>query len=463
MDGENTITPADRASLMSESVDARPLPGPDGLPVVGSFLEFRRDPFAFYDDLREYGGVVGYRMFGYDMCSVLDPDAIEDVLLNDADAFRKPALLGESLDDYMSEGVLLTEGEQWRAQREMLQPMFYRERVETYGDLMAEYAVDAAADWADEGEVELQSAASDLTLRILARTLFDVDLADRADVVRDFADAVREIGRAGSLESQLPQWVPLPSRRRHSRAFERFEDTLTDLVDERRNAPDDADEREDLLSLLLDAEHPDGSTPSETEIRDQLMTFLFAGHDTTALAVTWAFVLLSRRPETYERLRDEVDDVLDGDRAAVTDLPDLTYTDAVAKEVLRLRPPAGALFREPREDTELAGYRIPEGTMVVLPQFAVQTDPRFFDDPETFRPERWQDGLEDDLPDYAYFPFGGGPRHCIGMRFAALELRLVLATVVANADVNVENVDVAPALGTPFEPAEDVYADVTGR
>jgi cytochrome P450 len=448
---------------MSERVDARPLPGPDGLPVVGSFLQFRRDPFAFYDDLREYGDVVGYRMFGHDMCSVLDPAAVEDVLLNDADAYQKPALLGESLDDYMAEGVLLTEGEQWRAQREMLQPMFYRDRIETFGDSMAAYAADAAADWAGEDELELQSAASELTLRVLARTLFDVDLSDRADVVREFADAVREIGRAGTLESQLPRWVPLPSRRRHRRAFERFEDTLSELVDERRSDPGDTAEREDLLSLLLDAEYPDGTSPSETEIRDQLMTFLFAGHDTTALAVTWAFVLLNGRPETYEQLRDEVDDVLDGDRASVTDLPDLPYTDMVATEVLRLRPPAGALFRETREDVELGGYRVPEGTMVVLPQFAVQTDPRFYDDPEEFRPERWQDGLEEDLPDYAYFPFGGGPRHCIGMRFAALELRLVLATLVKNVDVHVENTAVEPDLGTPFEPAEDVRAVVTER
>jgi cytochrome P450 len=450
---------------MSETVDARPLPGPDGLPFVGSFLEFRRDPFAFYDDLREYGDVVGYRMMGYDMCSVLDPDAVEDVLLNDADAYRKPDLLGESLDDYMAEGVLLTEGEQWRAQRTMLQPMFYRERVEEYGDLMSAYAAEAAAEWADQDEIEVQSATSDLTLRILARTLFDVDLSERRGVVREFADAVSEIGRAGSLESQLPQWVPLPSRRRHKRAFETFDAELQALVDERRasGATVDEDTPDDLLSLLLDVEYPDGSAPTETEIRDQLMTFLFAGHETTALALTWAFVLLERRPETYDRLQQEVDDVLDADRATVTDLPELTYTDWVAKETLRLRPPAGALFREPREDVELGGYHVPEGTMVVLPQFAVQTDAKFYDGPEEFRPERWRDDLEDELPDYAYFPFGGGPRHCIGMRFAALELRLALATIVRTVDVDVHNPDVDPDLGTPFAPAEDVIADVSER
>ncbi|WP_336037755.1 cytochrome P450 [Halobacterium yunchengense] len=450
---------------MSESAERAPLPpGPDGLPVVGSFLRFRRDPFAFYDDLREYGDVVAYRMLGYDMCSVLDPAAVEAVLLDDADAYRKPDLLGDALDDYMTEGVLLTEGDQWRAQRSTLQPMFYRERVEAYGDLMAAYARDAAADWADGGDVDLQAAASEYTLRVLARTLLDADLGEHADAVRGFADAVREIGRAGSLAAQLPRWVPLPSRRRHRRAFERFDGVVADLVEDRRDGrPTDGGGPADLLSLLLAAEYPDGSTPSRTEVRDQLMTFLFAGHDTTSLALTWAFVLLNRRPAAYDRLRAEVDATVDGDRATVADLERLPYTDRVAKEVLRLRPPAGALFREPREDVELAGYRVPEGTMVVLPQFAVHTDPRFYDDPETFRPERWTDGLEDDLPDYAYFPFGGGPRHCIGMRFAALELRLALATLVANVDVDVRDPDVDPALGSPFEPADDVRAVVTER
>ena len=460
MDGGSEITPGDRASHMSESVDARPLPGPDGLPVVGSFLEFKRDPFAFYDELRTYGDVVGYRMFGYDMCSVLEPQAIEDVLMEDTGAFEKPAMMGEAMDDYMAEGVLLTEGERWREQRTMLQPMFYRERVEAYGDMMADYSVDAADWWADEGRIDVGDAASELTLRILARTLFDVDIDGYAASIRGVADAVSEIGRAGSLESQLPRWVPLPSRRRHRRAFERFDDSMRGLIDDRRAEGTDG---EDLLSLLLDAEYPDGRSPDETEIRDQLMTFLFAGHETTATALTWAFALLRANPEKSRRLRDEVDAVLDGDRATLDSLGELTYTDTVAKEVLRLRPPGGALFREATRDVDLAGYRVPEGTMLVLPQFAVQTDPRYFDDPETFRPERWDGTLEDEIPDYAYFPFGGGPRHCIGMRFANLELRLALATLARNVDVTVQNPGVSPELGTPFRPSETVTADVTRR
>ena len=445
---------------------AKPLPGPDGLPFVGNFFGFVRDPFGFYDELREHGDtVVGYTMMGNEMCSVLDPDAIEDVLLNDADAFPKPAMMSESLGDYMAEGLLLTEGEHWREQRTMLQPMFYRERIETYGDLMADYAAASAEDWAARGEVELQSAASDLTIRILARTLFDVDVDAYETEIRDVAEAIGEIGRAGSLESQVPQWVPLPSRRRHRRAFEAFDDAMSEVIAESRATADGSSGRDvdDILSLLLEAEYPDGSAPSETEIRDQLMTFLFAGHETTALALTWAFVLLNRRPETYARLQSEVDEVLQGDRATLADLPDLTYTAMVAKETLRLRPPAGALFREAGRDVELGGYHVPEGTLIVLPQFEVQTDPQYFEDPHTFRPERWDGDLEDEIPDYAYFPFGGGPRHCIGMRFADLELKLALATIARKVDIDVQNPSVDAKLGSPFEPADDVHAVVTNR
>ena len=461
MDVETTTVPRSKSRRMSDTAEERPLPpGPDGLPVVGSYLQFRRDPFAFYDDLREYGDVVGYRMFGYDMCSVLAPDAVEDVLMEDCGGFEKPAMMGEAMDDYMTEGVLLTEGERWREQRTMLQPMFYRERVETYGDMMAEYSADAATQWAEKDSLDVGDATSELTLRILARTLFDVDVDEHAASIRGVADAVSEIGRAGSLESQLPRWVPLPSRRRHRRAFERFDDSMRNLINDRRAERTDG---EDLLTLLLDAEYPDGRSPDETEIRDQLMTFLFAGHETTATALTWAFALLTANPGSRRRLRDEVDAVLDGDRATLGDLGELSYTDMVAKEVLRLRPPSGALFREATRDVSLAGYRIPEGTMLVLPQFAVQTDPRYFDDPEAFRPERWDSALEDELPDYAYFPFGGGPRHCIGMRFANLELRLALATLVRNVNVTVQNPDVGPELGTPFRPSETVTATVTRR
>lgn len=459
---------------------AKPLPGPDGLPLVGSFFGFVRDPFGFYDELRDHGDtVVGYTMMGYEMCSVLDPDAIEDVLLNDADAFPKPEMLGDSLGECMEEGHLLTEGKHWREQRTMIQPMFYRERIETYGDLMADYAAESAEGWAERSDVELQSAASDLTLRILARTLFDVDVDAYESEIRGVAKAIGEIGSAGALETHVPQWIPLPSRRRHQRSFEAFDDAMREVIEESRSArgedtegdgddtdidaDDIASNGEDILSLLLEAEYPDGSAPSETEIRDQLMTFLFAGHETTALALTWAFVLLNRRPETYERLHAEVDAVLDGDRATLNDLPDLTYTDRVATETLRLRPPPGALFRETSRDVELGGYHVPEGTMLVLPQFEVQTDPAYFEDPYSFRPERWDGDLEDEIPDYAYFPFGGGPRHCIGMRFANLELRLALATIARNVEIDVQNPDVEADLGTPFEPTDDVEAVVRPR
>jgi cytochrome P450 len=213
----------------------------------------------------------------------------------------------------------------------------------------------------------------------------------------------------------------------------RFETLVDGLIDARRAADP---EREDLLSLLLDVTNT-GNTGDEggarsgmadREIRDQLITFLFAGHETTSLALTYAFHCLARYPGKRDRLREELDAELDSD-PSVADLPRLTYTEKAVNETLRLYPPAYVIFRQANEDVELGGCEIPAGTRLTLPQFAIQTDERFFDDPDEFRPERWTAEFEADLPDYAHFPFGGGPRHCIGMRFASLELQLALATI----------------------------------
>jgi cytochrome P450 len=230
-----------------------------------------------------------------------------------------------------------------------------------------------------------------------------------------------------------------------------------ELIAERRA---DASERDDLLSLLL-AAREDGDEMSEREIVDQLITFLFAGHETTALALTYALHTLGHHPERYRRLQREVESVTGGDPPTLADLPDLEYTEQVVQETLRLYPPAYAVFRESLEDVAVDGYRVPEGTKVSVPQIHVQRDARFFTDPDSFRPERWTDGFEDELPDYAYFPFGGGPRHCIGMRFAMMELKTVLPTVAAAVDLEpLTDESVEFETGITLQPAERVETRV---
>ena len=440
--------------------DLPPPPGPDGLPVVGNMAGFLRNPWAFYDALAEYGDVVSYRVAGFDFVTLLHPDHVERVLVGEPERFRKGDILRQSGIELLERGLLLSEGEAWRDQRETLQPMFYRDRVESFGDAMVEEAVRTVETWDDGTVLEPQSSFSELTLRVLTRTLVGADLGEEYDVVRGAAEAIQAKSDAGTLSAFLPDWVPTPTNRRFRRATAAFDDLVGDLVVERRRQG--PGEHPDLLSTLVAAgETPDG--PSDREIRDQLMTFLFAGHETSSLALTYAVFALSRHPDVAARLRKEADAVL-GDRPpAVSDLPELTYTERVLRETLRRYPPAYIMFRRTTEDVVFDGYRVPAGTELTLPAFRLHADPRFWEDPDAFDPSRWAES-GDDRPEYAYFPFGGGPRHCIGMRFATLELKLFLATLVQRVEFDlVSEPDLSFEPAATLQPSEPIRVRVGKR
>jgi len=432
-------------------------PGPDGLPVLGSTLALFRDPIEFMEVASTHGDVVSYRVAGQRFTAVLHPDYVEQVLVRDHDRFRR--WTGDErasvFGDYAQEGLVLSEGEQWQRQRQLLQRAFTPEKIEGYVEKMASEAESRVADWSDGQRLDLQSEMSSLTLRLLCRTLFDLDIDERGDAVARAATALN--ARAGSVLSFFPAWLPTPTNRRLHDAMGDLEAVCADLIAERQA---EATERDDLLSLLL-AARADGAEMSEREIVDQLVTFLFAGHETTALALTYACHALGLHPERFRRLREEVESVTGGDPPTLRDLPELDYTEQVVKETLRLYPPAYAVFREATEDVAVGGYRVPEGTKVSVPQVRVHRDARFYDDPRTFRPERWADGFEQRLPDYAYFPFGGGPRHCIGMRFAMMELKTVLPTVAAAVEFDpVTDEDLAFETGITLQPADPVETRV---
>jgi cytochrome P450 len=449
-----------RPAATEDDLPTETPPGPDGLPVLGNALSLVRDPRGFYDEMAEYGDVVSYSVPLMDFCTVLHPDLVEEVLLHQRDSFGKFGFeeLGGEL---AGEGLLLTDGEQWRRQRTIVQDAFQLERIQRYGDAMGRFAEDLVAGWDEGEEIALNREFSRLTLRVLTHSLFDLDLADEADVVTEFADVLNDRGSLDGVSTFVPMWVPTPQNRRYRRVLDEFRSFVEGLIDERRGQ---ADEYDDLLSLLLTAEDEDGETMTETEVRDQMVTFLFAGHETTSLALTYAFLEIAQRDDVRERLDAEYDAVLDESAPDLTDLDDLTDTEQVIQETLRLYPPAFILFRTVREDVELGGYRIPEGTKLTLPQFHVHTDDRWYDDPGTFDPDRWTDGFEDSLPDYAYFPFGGGPRHCIGMRFAMLELKTVIPTVARQVDFELlSDPDPEFDMATTLRPSEDVRVRVQKR
>ena len=432
------------AEAVRESTPGDRPPGPDGLPLAGNTFQFIRDPLAFYDQCAAYkDDVVGYQIATTDGYMLTNPADIERVLVTDNAAFVRSEITQDALGQIADGGLFLLEGEEWQAHRSALQPSFYRDRIETYADMMARFADERAEEWqrrANRGEsvVAVSEEMRSLTLEILAKTLLDVDIRGRESAIRDAAAAISERFDAGSVSSVLPLWVPTPANRRCQRAVDQFDEAIAGIVADRRATEEAYD---DLLSILLDLDldGAGGDGLDETEIRDELFTFLFAGHETTALSLSYAVFLLATNPEKQAKLHEEIDEVLgdgtdgsaaDAERPSATDLFELDYLGDVVDEALRLYPPAYTVFREPTHDVEIGGYEIHQGSAISMPQWVVHRDERWYDAPDEFRPERWSEEFCESLPEYAYFPFGGGPRHCIGMRFALMEAKLVLATLV---------------------------------
>ena len=449
-------------------------PGPDGVPVLGNTIQFLRDPIRFYQQLSGYGDVIRYRVGWNTWTALLHPDAIERVLVSESDRFTRYNF--EELGfDFITDGLFFSDGEQWRRQRQLIQPAFAPANVAAFSETIISETVETVDEWGEGETVAANQVFSDLTLEVLTTTLFDVDLDDRREVVTDAAHALAARVDTQSLSAVLPGWIPTRRNRDFARKMARFDATVAELIHERRA---DDTPRDDLLSTLLEHSAPaplDGSdepgTESETddhdysftddELRDQLTTFLFAGHETSALVLTYASFVLAKHESIRGKLEAELDAVC-GDRLpTVEDVPDLTFTDQLLKETMRYYPPIYVLFREAREDVTVDDYLIPEGTKLALPQFILHADERWWDDPDEFRPERWADDQMADRPEYAYFPFGGGPRHCVGMRFAMMFLTLSLATMARLVRFDLES-DPDPDLrmAATLSPASDVELTV---
>ena len=429
--------------------DAPTPPGPSGLPVVGSTISVTRDGLGFERGLREFGDFVSYDAFGESFVVVYDPNVVETVLVSQNEAFEKGDFEQGLGDIVAPEGLAFTEGDQWRRQRMALQSSFTPDRIHGYGEEMVESTASLADGWGDGTVVELRETFSTLTLRILTRALFDLELdTEGGAVVQQAVESIE--GYIGNLAllSVLPEWVPTRTENRHERAMAALDDFVERLVEERRG---DTDGRDDLLSLLVASEYPDGTRMSPEAVRDQLVTFLFAGHATTATALTYACWLVAGHPEIQERLANEAR-ALDGD-PTIANLDDLTFTEHVVREALRLYPPVYSLYRQSREPVVLGGYRVDPDVTLQLPIYSLHRDGRYWSDPESFQPDRWSE-RDDDRPEYAYFPFGGGPRHCIGMRFAMIELQLVLATLARRVQFERVTSDLAPSMGLTLDPGE---------
>ncbi len=403
-------------------------PGPKGHWLLGNLPGFRRDRLGFLTECAQtYGDVVALRFGPRRMLVVNHPDLVEEVLVTNNRHYIKHFAL-RMAKSTLGNGLLTSEGDFWRRQRRLAQPAFHRERIAAHAAMMVDFTERMLETWKPGQIRDIQNDMMQVTLVIVAKALFDADVSnDTADASEAMETVLRCFtARVGKLV-RLPESIPTPVNLRLRRAINRLNAIIFRIIDQRRTSGED---RGDLLSMLLNAQdEEDGGRMTDVQLRDEVMTLFMAGHETTANTLGWVWYLLSLHPEVEARLHTELDEVL-GDRPpTIADVPRLTYTEHVITETLRLYPTVWLLGREAIVPTEVGGYPVSVGMTVYMSQWVLHRDPRFFDDPTSFRPERWMDGFAKRIPRYAYFPFGGGPRICIGNGFAMMESVLLLATM----------------------------------
>ncbi len=430
-----------------------------GLPVVGSFLHYFRDPLGFLTGVRRReGDLATFRLMDMTFLLVSDPVLIEQVLVKQAARFSKD-FFARDLKRVLGEGLLTSEGEFWKRQRRLSSPAFHRERLTDYATIMVDRTEDTLATW-KSGERDIHEDFMALTLDIVARTLFSADVEGVARVVGPALEAV--LGWYNNPLLVGNPWLydsPLPPAKRYRDAVSATRAIVDGIIRQRRANPDP--DNRDLLSMLLAAQDDDGTHMTDTQVRDEVLTLFLAGHETTALTLSWSTVLLCRHPEMVARLRAEVESVAPGRRLTLDDVPKLTFASGVIHESMRMFPPAWAIGRESQEEFELGGHRFPKGTNVFLSPWAVHHDERTFADPERFDPDRWSDGLAKRLHKFAYFPFGGGPRVCIGNAFAMMESVLLLASFARRFDVSLApSARIATTSSVTLRPKHGVRVDL---
>ncbi len=449
--------------IQGASTSPKRPPGPPARGLFGNLGEFSADRLGSLTRwAREYGDLVAARFGPRWILFANHPDLVEEVLVHQNRKFIKHYRLRQAKQT-LGDGLLTSEGDFWRGQRKLVQPAFHRERIEAYGRLMVDYTERLMESWADGQVRDIQVDMMRLTLEIVAKTLFDAEMGgETAEVSAAMETLMHSFVASTASPVIIPRWIPTPMKVRVARTVRRLEQILYGIIAERRRSGED---RGDLLSMLLRVEDEEsGRRMSDRQLRDECMTLFLAGHETTANTLAWAWFLLSGHHEVEARLHDELASVLDGRPPTLAELPRLTYTENIVNETLRLYPPGWMLGREAIEPLELGGYRIAKGTTVFMTACVIHRDSRWFDDPAAFRPERWADGLIQRIPRYAYFPFGGGPRICVGNSFALMEATLVLATIAQKYRLSLApDAVVTPLPSMTLRPARGVKMNMTRR
>ena len=404
-------------------------PGPRRVIPLSGLFAYRRGPLPFFQNLAEsYGDISYFRLGPQQAFFFNNPDYIKDILVTNHQNFMKGLALQRS-KRLLGEGLLTSEGDFHRRQRRLSQPAFHRLRIASYAEVMTADASQMRRSWNDNETLDISKEMMRLTLGIVGKTLFDADVKSDAQEVGEAMTVAMDLFNTLTLPFyELLQKLPLPQFRRFDQARLKLDAIIFRLIEERRRSGED---RGDLLSMLLLAQDTegDGGQMNNAQLRDELMTIFLAGYETTSNALTWTWYLLSQNAEVELKLHQEIDEVLQGRLPAFEDVARMKYTEMVLAESMRLYPPAWAIGRMALNDFEIGGYLVPKKSLVLMSQYVMHRDPRYFADPLRFDPKRWSPQEREARPQFSYFPFGGGPRRCIGEGFAWMEGILLLATL----------------------------------
>lgn len=438
--------------------------GPKGSFFWGNMPAFGRDPLGFLENCaRNYGDVVRLRFLNKSILLLNNPADIEFVLTAGSRNFRKTiGYRTPTMRRLFGQGLLTSEGEFWTRQRRLSQPAFHRDRIAGYARIIVDFAERDLAKWRPGETRATHLDMMRLTTEVVTKALFHSDVPREIDELGEASNAVMQ-----RFTQQFTGWrmlmniLPTPGSRRFEKAMRELDHFVYGLIRERRASGEDTG---DLLSMLLQARDDDGNGMSDQQLRDELTTLMVAGLDTTALTLAWAFYLLALNPEMDRKLFHDVQTVLGDNPPAFSDLPKLTYADAVVKETMRLYPAGWILGREAQADCDTGSLKIPKGTSVMMSQWLKHHDGRYFSQPEKFLPERWLSDEIKKLPKFAYFPFGGGPRICIGNAFAMMEATLVLAVVTQKFRLTAApNYEVKPWPAITLQPRGGIFLKVEQR
>ncbi|MFD0680062.1 MULTISPECIES: cytochrome P450 [unclassified Paenibacillus] len=408
-------------------------PGPKGLPITGNLLAFRKDPLGFLIRTQQEFGAVAHMRFGpaRHLYLINDPVLIKEVLVTKQKSFQKAKGL-QIAKAVVGEGVLTSEGDAHLRQRRLMQPSFRKDRISKYADSMVELTYELLEGWKDQTERSITDDMMKLTLNIITQTMFGTSLKGGLhDIGQAVEVGMKYVSSKASSIFDIPESIPTKRNLEFKQAAKKLDDIIFGIIEERRNNPDTNGTADDLLSMLLAAkDEEDGTGMTDQQVRDEVMTIFLAGHETTGNTLSWTWYLLSTYPEVEYKLWQELDQVLGGRKPTIDDLGKLDYLQQVIWESMRLYPAVWVINREATEEVEIGEHKFKPGDTLMMSQFAMHRNPKYYDHPEQFIPERFAGGeLLKRIPQFAYFPFGGGPRVCIGNNFALMEAALILATI----------------------------------